>query len=367
MSIPALPKIVDGKIQSRAVTFTNWNFPVELRTVELATASAEDIVKPNEILVKTAAASINPADCVIKSLTPPWFFGSTVKTMGGDFSGVVLKAGSKTVYKPGDRVHGDMISPTAIAGSLSEYLLFDPEKIVFCGKIPEGMSFIQAAATPLAGGASYEALKAHEGPLQGAHLLVLGAGTSVGSYAIQFAKSFFGVKTVTGTCSPRSFERVRALGADNVVDYTKRGSHELEGILEDVKENGKYDIVIDCVRDPILYGNLDLVLKPKAEKGVFVQVMGSKSLDYKNVSIVDILPPRDFFIEQTKEVLHLSKFRFASLMEYPDKTYLPALHQLWARNQLHIDIDSIHKIEDFQVAYDKVASCGAQGKVILTF
>ncbi|QPG77185.1 hypothetical protein FOA43_004592 [Brettanomyces nanus] len=334
----SLPKVVDGKIQSLAITYTTGKSPLKVQTIEFPVASADKLVKPTDVLVKTKASTINPVDCILRSLAPSWYKGSVVKVLGGDFSGVVVDAGSESGSKVGDRVY-------------------------------ENMSFNQAASLPVVGGTGYQILKSHDvDSLKGSHVLILGGGTSVGNYSIQFAKHYFGAKTIVATCSSRSFERVRKFGADTLVDYTKGKTHELNGILESVKTNGKFDIVVDCVRDPIIYGSLDTVLKYSKEGGVYAQVSGSKKMNYKGVSILDLIPQWFFFFETLKEKLGLSNFKFVGFMEGSDPKFTSAVEQLWKKSKLIVDIDSTHDWKtDYEAAFDKVALCKAKGKVILEF
>lgn len=364
-----IPKIVDGKLQTGALVYKNWKTPLKWQTVGLPlskNATPEQIVTPNQLLVAIKAAGINPVDILLQKLTPRWIKGSNDKIMGSDFAGVVVKSGSATSFKPGDKIYGNIVDPVGLRGTYSQYALFDVKDAAFCIKIPQGMSFDQAAALPVVTATAFQALKVHKKPLKGANVLILGGGTSVGSNSIQIARNFFDVKNIVATCSSGSFARVGKYGTDTLIDYKKGKTSELNEILETIKTHGKFDIVIDCVRDPVLYSHLEDTLKPASEGGAYVQINGSKSLNYHHVTYLDVLPQWFFFAETIKEKLGFSKFYFYSLLMGKDPEFGPMVEKLWSKKQLEILIDSTYNMKtDFQSGLDKVANCAAKGKVIL--
>jgi len=132
------------------------------------------------------------------------------KVPGGDLAGTVKQAGSGvTAFKPGDDVYGFG------HGAFAEYIA------VPCGSLalkPQGLTFEQAAAVPLAAVTALQGLRAG-GLQQGQDVLIAGASGGVGTFAVQIAKHR-GAR-VTGVCSARHVDMVRRLGAGQVIDYTK--------------------------------------------------------------------------------------------------------------------------------------------------
>jgi NADPH:quinone reductase-like Zn-dependent oxidoreductase len=98
---------------------------------------------------------------------------------------------------------------------------------------PAALSFEQAAAVPLAASTALQALR-DQGRIEPGHeVLIIGASGGVGTFAVQIAKSFDA--EVSGVCSTRNLEMVRALGAEHLIDYTQ----------EDFTHSGhKYDLIL---------------------------------------------------------------------------------------------------------------------------
>lgn len=184
-------------------------------------------IKKGEILVRVLYASITSGDIArIK------FTGSTNKgkLFGSEFSGIVVEI-DKTVkhLEEGDELMGYLPK-----GAQSEYIVLR-EKDVWT-KVPKDLSLELAALLP--NGALSALYFLRKAKFDRANkILVYGASSSVGSFAVQIAK-FYQLK-VTAVCGERNLKRIEVLGADEVMDYKSNSYREL-------KEN--YDLVFDCVQ-----------------------------------------------------------------------------------------------------------------------
>ncbi len=145
---------------------------------------------------------------------------------GGDVAGVVEAVGAAvTRFRPGDAVLG------IGTGAFAQYVRAPETKLV---AKPDELTFVQAAALPVSGLTALQAVRDHADVQPGQHVLVLGASGGVGTYALQLAKARGA--TVTGVCRTAKVDLVRALGADQVVDYTRTnptdGSRRYDQILD---------------------------------------------------------------------------------------------------------------------------------------
>lgn len=177
-------------------------------------AAFEDATLPDpgppeghDLLIAVEAIGINPLD-LKQHDGPP-------RVLGVDAAGVVLAAGPLARgFGPGDRVV--CLAPPNRPGAYAQKLLVDGR---LAGRIPETLSFADAAALPCAGLTAWEALFERLRVTREGSLLVLGAAGGVGSMAVQLARGF-GMARVVGTAArPESRAWVERMGADAVLDH----------------------------------------------------------------------------------------------------------------------------------------------------
>ena len=130
---------------------------------------------------------------------------------GWDVAGAVEAVGAEvTRFQPGDEVFGTG------EGTFAEYAPAREDRLV---AKPAGLSFTEAAVLPISATTALQALRDKGRLTSGQHVLIIGAGGGVGTYAVQIAKAMGA--TVTGVCSTAKLDLVRSLGADHVIDYTR--------------------------------------------------------------------------------------------------------------------------------------------------
>ncbi len=244
---------VDAGMKMRAITRTRYGSPDVLRLEDVAKPTPND----NEVLVKISAASVNAGDWHILRGKPFLIrlmgFGLLKpkgKIIGADIAGRVEAVGKnvKQLHQ-GEEVFGDLAK--CGLGAFAEYACV-PESALALK--PGNISFEEAAAVPRVGVVALQALRDHGHIRAGQKVLVNGASGGVGTFAVQIAKSF-GAE-VTGVCSTRNLDKVRSLGADHVIDYTKEdftkdgqqydlilaanGYHPISDYKRSLKPNGTY-------------------------------------------------------------------------------------------------------------------------------
>jgi NADPH2:quinone reductase len=190
----------------RAVTCHAWGAVETLKVEEIAAPTPA----ADEVLIDVRATSVNYADSIMVAgkyqTRPPFPFSPGLET-----AGVVAACGARvTRFKPGDRVMA-----TLAWGGLAEQAVAK-EAETFA--IPDGMSFEEAGAFPIAYISSDVAIR-WQGRLEaGETLLVLGAASGVGLTAVEIGKAM-GARVIAGASTAEKLAVAQAHGADAVVNY----------------------------------------------------------------------------------------------------------------------------------------------------
>jgi NADPH:quinone reductase-like Zn-dependent oxidoreductase len=214
----------------RAVVHDRYGPPDVLRLEDVE----RPVPKENEVLVKVHATTVTRTDCGLRSadlFITRFFTGlrrPQRRILGSELAGEVEAVGAAvTEFEVGDEVFG------VGGGAHAEYICVR-ESGALAHK-PAGTTFEEAAA--VCDGAALALACLRKADLhQGRSILVYGASGSIGTAAVQLAKSF--EADVTAVCNTKNLELVRSLGAGRVIDYTQ----------EDFTKNGKtYDVICDAV------------------------------------------------------------------------------------------------------------------------
>ncbi|HEU0276406.1 MAG TPA: NADP-dependent oxidoreductase [Rhodanobacteraceae bacterium] len=277
---------------------------------------------PGEVAVHVVAAGVNPLDvATIAGRMQQIFPVEMPYTPGTDFSGIVAAVGTRVRrVRPGDRVVG-RTAPQA-GGAFAEYLVTAAASVC---SVPEALGFEQAAALPTTFGSSHQALF-NAGHLRAGQRVLIHAGAGgVGTMAIQQAHCVGA--HVIATASGQNHALVKALGADEVVDYH----------VEDFAQLRDIDLVLDTVGGGTLEKSWS-VLRP----------------DGRIVSLVE-------FGIDARDGRHGEFVFFADAAPS-----LPQAMRMFEAGQLRVIIDSVVPLTDTRAALEKVASRHARGKVIVS-
>lgn len=218
----------------KAIVCTNYGSPDVLQLQE----TEKPAPKGDEVLVKVSAASVTAADSMMRKGTPRYarlFLGlmrPSNPIPGSGFAGVIEAVGeSVRRYKIGDAVFGE----TGVGFCANAEYVCMSEKGVLAS-MPKDLSFEQAAAICDGALTSWNFLNRIANIQFGQKVLINGASGSLGSAAVQIARTL-GAE-VTGVCGPANIAMVRNLGANHVIDYTKQNFARTEQ---------SYDFIYDTV------------------------------------------------------------------------------------------------------------------------
>lgn len=225
-------------------------------------------VEAGELLVRVLATSVNPLDYQIRRGDYPAYVPLPA-IIGHDVSGVVERVGAGVHdFKPGDEVFYTPKIFGPKGGSYAEFNVVPQELVTHK---PRNLTHGEAASMTLVGGTAWEALVTRARLQPAETVLIHGGAGGVGSIAVQLAK-VMGARVLT-TCSARQVEFVRALGADEAIDY----------------ESGDY---VDHVRELTGARGVNVVLDTiggdTLERSPHVLADGGRV-----VSIVDIATPQN--------------------------------------------------------------------------
>ena len=257
-----------------------------------------------------------------------------IRIRGVDAAGTVKAAGKNVIrLKQGDQVYG------TCDGSFAEYACAKAER--FAPK-PANLTFEQAAAVPISGMTALNGLR-DAGKLQpGQKVLIIGAAGGVGTYAVQLAKAFGAA--VTGVCSTSKANLVRALGADEVIDYTR------EDFTDGTRQ---FDLILDTAgRRPL--SQLRRALTPQ---GTLVIVGGEGGDRWLGGFQRQMFAPLSSLFTEQKLLSLISKERHKDLL---------TLRDLIEAGKLTLVIDRTYSLRDAPQAIRYLEQGHARGKVVLT-
>lgn len=324
-------------IMMKAIICTKYGPPEVLKLAEVE----KPIPKENEILIKNHATTVILGDCELRGMNFPFMnFGFRIlirlgfgirgprnKIIGQQLSGTVEEVGNEvTSFKPGDQV----LASTALGmGAYAEYKCMKEDGIVIAK--PSNMTFEEASTIPIGGTEALHFMKLAN-IQEGQTVLINGAGGSIGTIAVQIAKSK-GAE-VTAVDSGNKFEMLRFIGADHLIDYKKE-------LFTDRSDT--YDVIFDVV-GITKYPNC---AKSLNENGTYIQGNGG-------------IPRGDKSAAQKKG--------FKTIDKYADYTRegLLELKELIEAGTIKAVIDRTFPLEEMVEVHRFVEQGGKLGNVVVT-
>ena len=307
------------------------------------------VIQPNQLLIRTQAASFNPLDYKIvrgdfKAVRKIQF----PQGIGRDVSGIVEKIGESVKgFKVGDKVFSRI--DENLVGTMAEYVVSNEKDVAL---MPSNLSFNEAASIPLAGLTAYQSLVDVAQLSSQENVLIYAGSGGVGTIAIQLAKHLGAY--VTATTSTKNVDMVKKLGTDEVIDYTK----------ENFQEQGKlFDVVYDTLGGEHTLNSFKM-LKPG---GRVISIAGDlDDITAKQLKLNRFI--RFLLSLKVKKVINtaskLDAFYRFHLMS-PNGNQLQKLAELYESEIIKPIIDKTYIFEESIQALKYLSQGHAKGKVVV--
>ncbi|EJS58379.1 NADPH:quinone reductase [Bacillus cereus] len=318
---------------------------VPMRMAEVPTPEINEY----EVLAEIHAASINPIDFKIRDGKVKMLLKYEMPLiLGNDFSGVIIKVGSKvTRFKVGDEIYARPRKNKI--GTFAEYIAIHEDDIALK---PKNLSFEEAASIPLVGLTSYQALHDIMQLEKGQKILIHAGSGGVGTFAIQLAK-IMGA-TVTTTASEAGADLVKSLGADEIINYK---TEKFEEILKD------YDAVFDTIGGTTLEKSFNII----KSGGNIVSVSGMPNARFGKEFGSGFFKTFLFSLASKKltalEKKHNAQYSF--LFMKPSGDQLRTIANYIEAGNIKPVIDRVFPFEDAQKAMEYSEAGRAKGKIIV--
>jgi len=304
----------------RALVLNEYGGPAAVKISSIAAPTAGQ----SQVLVRVHAAGVNGLDWKVREGYVRDAFPLQLPTvLGIELAGIVEAVGpGVTTLRKGDRVMG----PRGGLGAYADLVAVDEANL---NLIPEALSFVDAAALPVASLAAWQSLH-FAGPIQaGQRILVQGAAGGLGGFAVQYAHQAGAV--VFATALDAHADYVRSLGADHVIAYDKE---QFEASVSDI------DLVLDYVGGDMLNRSWSVL----AEDGVIVSTASP--------TILASTP---------------TGRRGLWFMNTPDAARLQAIAEDVAHGRLQSKVNAVVRFDELSAAIERNRTQPQVGKIVVDF
>jgi len=298
--------------------------------------------KEKQVLVRVKASALNRADILQRKGFYPAPLGFPERIPGLEFAGEVVEIGENVAnFNPNNRVFG-----VTAGGAQADFLLTEE---ILLAKIPENLSFTQAAAVPEAFITASDAIFTNGNLQTGESLLIHAVGSGVGLAALQLAKAK-NIKVFGTSRTADKLEKCAEFGLD-------------EAILTDVKSNfseiikdkiGGVDVILDLVGARFFDENLkSLALKGRL---ILVGLVAGRKAEF------------DLGIALSKRLKIIgTALRSRSTAEKAEATqkFIKEVLPLFESGKIVPNIDRVFKFEEIHTAHEYLESNKSFGKIII--
>lgn len=300
-----------------------------------------------EVLVRVRAAALNRADLLQRRGLYPPPPGHREDVPGLELAGEVVRAGAGVAaWKAGDRVMA------IAAGEAQAELALVHERMLM--RIPDGLSFEDAAALPEAGVTSHDALFTLGGLRPGATVLVHAVGSGVSTMAVQLARAA-GAAVVGTSRTAEKLERARALGLDLGILVAKDEPRFAEEVRRFTGGRGA-PLVLDFVGAPYMTENLAALAT-----GGRIVVIGTMGGAKAAVELSLLMRSRASVVGTVLRPRPLEE-KIAATQAFA-RDVLP----LVARGLVKPVVDEVLPVERVREAHERLERNESFGKLVLTF
>lgn len=332
----------------RSYTFKSYGKPasskLELSTVPIPTPGND------QILIKVLSASINPVDYKFINGELKTLFPLTLpSSIGFDVSGIVETIGNNVKkFKKGDEVYSRVDHNRL--GTMSEYVITSENSVALK---PKSLNHDQAASVPLAALTALQSLRIMQ-ISENSKTLILGASGGVGTFAVQLAKHVFNAKEITATATGDKIDKVKKLGATQMIDYKK---DKFVNIIKD------YDSVLDMT------GETQDAFNVVKKNGIVVSlpnVPQVSALEKGGVTVSTIMSTVIHAMTAPTELAAKVKHvQYSTMWVKPSASDLTELAEWIDNKKIQPVIDQIFPFSDVKKAFDKVEQGNVMGKIVI--
>ncbi|MDR4894600.1 MULTISPECIES: NADP-dependent oxidoreductase [unclassified Chryseobacterium] len=306
-------------------------------------------IKDNEVLIEIYASGLNLLDSKIKTgefkLILPY---KMPLILGHDLAGIVTEVGKNVKkYKVGDEVYS---RPADFhIGTFAEYIAVREEDLAFK---PKNLSMEEASSVPLVALTAWQALVEIGQVKKGQKVFIQAGSGGVGTVAIQLAKHIGA--TVATTASTKSFDFLKELGADVLIDYK---TQDFEAILKD------YDLVLNSQDNKTFEKSLNIL----RAGGKLISISGPPTPEFaKDINANWLVKTATRFLSfGIKKKAKKLGVDYTFLFMTADGKQLEEMTKLIESGILKPVLDKVFPFEETNKALEYVESGRAKGKVVV--